>query len=77
MINTRGQQIDASQEPLFPSTPDERQQMQEHHLDLLIEIAQASKEAKDHAQRFRNNIQSLKLQAAKLEEFLRASRIRK
>jgi len=38
MIDTKGNQV--TQEPLFPTTPEERAELQEKHLELLIEIAE-------------------------------------
>jgi hypothetical protein len=38
MIDTKGNQV--TQEPLFPTTPTERAELQEQHLELLIDIAE-------------------------------------
>lgn len=65
------------QEPLFPTSISERQQMQEEHLDLLLRIAGATLQMKEDAKRRAGEIAGMRKKATQLEELLRASRPRK
>lgn len=73
MIDTHGNQ----QDPLFPVSMQEREQMQEQHLDLLERIAKDTLTLKMDVKAQQAKIDSLKRQAGKIEELLRASRPRK
>jgi polyhydroxyalkanoate synthesis regulator phasin len=73
MIDTHGNQ----QDPLFPVSMKEREQMQEQHLDLLERIAKETLTLKTEVKAQQAKIDSLKKQAGKIEELLRASRPRK
>ncbi len=65
------------QEPLFPTSITERQQMQEEFLDLLSQIEKASLELQLETKKRRGEIAGLNKRAQKLEDLLRQSRPRK
>jgi hypothetical protein len=73
MIDLHGNQ----QEPLFPTSNQERVEMQEQLLDLLAAIDKAALELALETKKRRGEIAGLNKQAAKLEELLRQSRPRK
>jgi polyhydroxyalkanoate synthesis regulator phasin len=73
VIDTHGNQ----QDPLFPVSMQEREQMQEQHLDLLERIAKDTQTMKMEVKAQQAKIDSLKRQVGKIEELLRASRPRK
>lgn len=66
----------SQQEPLFPTSNEERIQLQESLLDLLADIGREERTAKMAATVARGKIAELKKRAAKLEELLRQSRPR-
>jgi hypothetical protein len=65
------------QEPLFPTSITERQQMQEEHLDLLVEIAEKTVALSLDTKKRQGEISGLKKRAMELAAMLRASRPRK
>lgn len=65
------------QEPLFPTSNEERAQMQEEMLDVLAALQAARDEKKREATKRQGEIAALEKRGAKLEELLRQSRPRK
>jgi len=65
------------QEPLFPTSNQERQQMQEELIDVLGALQQKRDEKKRVEAELRGQIAALEKKGAKLEELLRQSRPRK
>lgn len=65
------------QEPLFPTSHEERQAMQEEMLDTLAALQLARDQAKREAAKNKGVIAALEKRGAKLEELLRQSRPRK
>ncbi len=72
-IDPRGHE----QEPLFPTSNEERNAMQEDLLDILDQVAKATIAMQQEAKRRRGEIAGLNKRGAKLEELLRQSRPRK
>jgi hypothetical protein len=62
------------QEPLFPTSNEERIQLQEALLDLLADLARAEEQMKVDTATARGKIAELKKRVMKLEELLRMSR---
>ncbi len=65
------------QEPLFPTSNEERLQLQESLLDLLADLETAKEKLKVDTAAARGVVAAIQKRATKLEELLRQSRPRK
>jgi hypothetical protein len=72
-IDTHGNQ----QEPLFPTSNEERIALQEQLLDLLSSLAEAKEKLRVDTAAARGDIAKVQKRITKLEELLRQSRPRK
>jgi len=68
--------MNTEQEPLFPTSNEERQQMQEHLLELLAAVRDQDAQLKLTVTKARGEIADTKKRAGKIEELLRQSRPR-
>ncbi|HLW84804.1 MAG TPA: hypothetical protein VKR60_06270 [Candidatus Sulfotelmatobacter sp.] len=65
------------QEPLFPTSNEERVQLQESLLDLLAELQTAKEKLKVDTAAARGAVAAIQKRVTKLEELLRQSRPRR